>query len=987
MNDNSRLQDPDVNLSVLNNNQDILNSNYCSIDSFQNLKQKFSKHGLSVICFNIRSFSKNGDEFLSYLASCNHDFDIIILTETWANNDTHTLCHIPGYIPTHNLRKNQRGGGVSIFVKESLNFSVIETINISNDFIETTAITVKCENTRKKINVLGIYRPPRGDANLFIESLTNIISQHNLGNNESVIAGDFNICLLNEHTSAISNNFLNMMNGFFFRPIITRPTRFRDNSATVIDHIWTNSVHEIMSCIFYCDITDHCPVFCRINTPIKSIDKLIKIKFRDMSPTNKIKFNEMVQNTNWNFLLHGLNNVNIMVIKLLDTLDNYYNICFPLMTKTVSTKRLYKPWITNALHNSIKTKHDLFRQVKMNNYDLNAYKRYCNLLTLLLRTSKSSYFKAKFDECKQDLRKTWAIINNTINPGKKRSQILKLCINNQILTETQKIAEALNSHFAGVGLALQNALPFRDETRFRRYLPPRILNSIFLSPTTCTEVKDIIKDIKNTKGNSHSLSPRILKENSNALSFPISLIFNNMIICGHYPDVLKIACVTALFKSGDELDPNNYRPISSLPLLNKIFEKLLHKRLTFFLESYSIFTDKQYGFRKNMNTNDAVNNLLDNIYNAMDDSDFLGAVFIDLSKAFDTVPHNLLLHKLEHYGIRGNALNLLESYLSNRKQFVSIEGIKSSMQDVKIGVPQGSVLGPLLFLLYINDLPNSVNNVNSILFADDTTMFARDNDVYDLCNTISSDMLLVKEWLIANSLTLNESKSYYIIFSLKKIPDNLRVTIGDHVLDRKTHGKFLGVILDEKLNFSNHIDHVTNKVSKLTGLMYKLKSFFPPNILKNLYLALIYPYYNYCILAWGSANKSVLQPLLLYQKKLMRIITQSDYYAHTNPLFKQLNILKFDELFMYASQVHMYKTIVLDKYPILLRSILENQINHNYATRINNLRLPYCRIHKATKKLSYQITKNWNSLPQHIKNVESLNAFKRNCKSFHINKY
>ena len=987
MNDNSRLQDPDVNLSVLNNNQDILNSNYCSIDSFQNLKQKFSKHGLSVICFNIRSFSKNGDEFLSYLASCNHDFDIIILTETWANNDTHTLCHIPGYIPTHNLRKNQRGGGVSIFVKESLNFSVIETINISNDFIETTAITVKCENTRKKINVLGIYRPPRGDANLFIESLTNIISQHNLGNNESVIAGDFNICLLNEHTSAISNNFLNMMNGFFFRPIITRPTRFRDNSATVIDHIWTNSVHEIMSCIFYCDITDHCPVFCRINTPIKSIDKLIKIKFRDMSPTNKIKFNEMVQNTNWNFLLHGLNNVNIMVIKLLDTLDNYYNICFPLMTKTVSTKRLYKPWITNALHNSIKTKHDLFRQVKMNNYDLNAYKRYCNLLTMLLRTSKSSYFKAKFDECKQDLRKTWAIINNTINPGKKRSQILKLCINNQILTETQKIAEALNSHFAGVGLALQNALPFRDETRFRRYLPPRILNSIFLSPTTCTEVKDIIKDIKNTKGNSHSLSPRILKENSNALSFPISLIFNNMIICGHYPDVLKIACVTALFKSGDELDPNNYRPISSLPLLNKIFEKLLHKRLTFFLESYSIFTDKQYGFRKNMNTNDAVNNLLDNIYNAMDDSDFLGAVFIDLSKAFDTVPHNLLLHKLEHYGIRGNALNLLESYLSNRKQFVSIEGIKSSMQDVKIGVPQGSVLGPLLFLLYINDLPNSVNNVNSILFADDTTMFARDNDVYDLCNTISSDMLLVKEWLIANSLTLNESKSYYIIFSLKKIPDNLRVTIGDHVLDRKTHGKFLGVILDEKLNFSNHIDHVTNKVSKLTGLMYKLKSFFPPNILKNLYLALIYPYYNYCILAWGSANKSVLQPLLLYQKKLMRIITQSDYYAHTNPLFKQLNILKFDELFMYASQVHMYKTIVLDKYPILLRSILENQINHNYATRINNLRLPYCRIHKATKKLSYQITKNWNSLPQHIKNVESLNAFKRNCKSFHINKY
>ena len=547
------------------------------------------------------------------------------------------------------------------------------------------------------------------------------------------------------------------------------------------------------------------------------------------------------------------------------------------------------------------------------------------MLINLLRMSKTSYYKTKFDDCRQDLRKTWSIINNTINPGRKRSSILKLYINNKTLTEPFEIAEALNSHFAGIGLALQNALPYRDENSYRRYLPPRKLNSIFLNPSTSNEVKNIIRDIKNTKGNAHSLSARILKENSDSLSTPISFIFNKMILFGHYPSILKIACVTALFKAGDKLDPNNYRPISSLPLLNKVFEKLLYKRLTSFLESHDIFTRNQFGFRKNMSTNDAVNNLLDNIYKAMDEKEYLGAVFIDLSKAFDTVPHNLLLKKLEHYGIRGNALNIIESYLNDRKQFVSLEGTKSTMKEIKIGVPQGSVLGPLLFLIYINDLPNAVNNVKSILFADDTTMFARNKDIYELCNTISDDMLLVKEWLIANRLTLNANKSYYIIFSLKKVPNNLRVTIGDHVLDRKTEGKFLGVILDEKLSFSDHIHLVTNKVSKLTGLMYKLKTFFPLEVLNNLYSALIFPYFNYCILAWGSVSRGALHPLLLYQKKIVRIISGSDYYAHTDPLFKQLRILKIDDLFTYAQQF-MFKSLVLDKYPVIKRSILDTQI-------------------------------------------------------------
>ena len=266
-------------------------------------------------------------------------------------------------------------------------------------------------------------------------------------------------------------------------------------------------------------------------------------------------------------------------------------------------------------------------------------------------------------------------------------------------------------------------------------------------------------------------------------------------------------------------------------------------------------------------------------------------------------------------------------------------------------------------------------------------MFAADKNPYDLCSTISEDMHLVRDWLITNSLTLNARKSYYIVFSLKKVPDDLRVTIGNHVLDRKTQGKFLGVILDEKLQFTDHINYLTNKISKLTGLMSKLKTFFPCGILKNLYQSLIQPYYNYCILAWGTATKCALHPLLLYQKRLVRIITNGNFFAHTSPLFEELKILKVEDLHAYHTQLFMYKVFLLNKYPEIKNSILNNQINHNYDTRTNTLRLPYCRTLKGTQNLCYQLSKNWNLLPAAIKVKESLNSFKRECKLHHLNSY
>ena len=403
---NLELNDPDVNIALLNNGLDVFNCKYCSIDTFKDLKQNFEQKGLSVICFNIRSFNKNGDEFLGYLSNCEHDFDIIILTETWAKDETHILCHIPGYESSHNYRADRRGGGVSIFVKNTYRFNIIETLNISNESFESAAITLFYPDSEKRINVLGLYRPPGGDTNLFVEKLSDVISQNNFSSDETIITGDFNICLLKENYSPITANFVNMMRAFFFRPVITRPTRFKDNSATVIDHIWSNSVAEVDSYIFYCDITDHCPVFCRLGIPFEDKNNLVKVSFRDMSIVNKQRFGNMLTNTNWTVMLIGISDTNEQVVKLLEILDSYYDMCFPIRTKIITAKRLSKPWITKALHISIKKKHDLHKLVKQNRYDFNAYKRYSNSLSGLLKTSKLSYYSQQFAACKRDLRRT-----------------------------------------------------------------------------------------------------------------------------------------------------------------------------------------------------------------------------------------------------------------------------------------------------------------------------------------------------------------------------------------------------------------------------------------------------------------------------------------------------------------------------------------------------------------------------------------------------
>ena len=975
--------DPELNYGNLLNVSDVFSNKYYTPETFQTSQVQNLTQCLSVINFNIRSFKKNSDEFLGFLAACNYSFDILILTETWARCETHSLHHLQGYNSIHNYRDGKKGGGVSIYVRESIRCEPIDAFNISTENIECVGVKVY-HNPSDSISFLGVYRPPRGNKRIFIDELENILGLNEFSP-KTVITGDFNICLLKEDYCDLTRRFINTLMSFNFHPSITRPTRIgNDDSLSIIDHVWSNCEIPYHG-ILLSDITDHFPVFVGLALPQINRNDFVKIQFRDMSKEKEEFYCNKIKETNWDTFISPLDS-NIATKGFSDKLSCIFNSCFPLKTKMVTIKRLNSPWLSKALITSIKNKHVLYKRLKEDLCTRNTYNTYRNILTSLIHSAKKLYFDNKFEQCKNDTKKTWNLINSVLKPGRKKSSIRKLLVNNKLITNPLDIADAFNSHFSSIGNKLKSALPSTN-SNFRDYLPQPNPNSFYIAPSTPTEVTSIIRGLKNKKGNMHFPSAKLFKLNAESLSIPISHIFNTSVLSGNYPDMLKIACVSVLYKAGDKDDVNNYRPISCLPLLNKIFEKLLYNRLISFLESNRLLSPSQFGFRKGISTCDAINNLLNSIYNSMGKNNYMGAVFLDLSKAFDTVPHDILLKKLEHYGVRGEGLQLFTSYLTNRKQFVSIDGYSTNSIDINIGVPQGSVLGPLFFLIFINDLPLSLKQLKSILFADDTTLHYSHANVHSLCNILTSDLEHVRKWLICNQLTLNAKKTYFIIFSLKKLPDDLRVFIGDNTIEQRKNGKFLGITLDERLNFKSHVVMVSKKVANMTGLLFRVKSYFPPNVLKQLYYSFVYPHISYCISAWGKSGISILNPLIRLQKKVVRILSSSNYLAHTSPLFKNLEILKLNDIYKFKVMEHMYKTLVLNKYPLLKSTILQSQINHNYNTRNNKYSIPHIRIEKCRRSLLYQGLNLWNTLPVFMTSSKSLNSFKTSCRRYLLGTY
>jgi hypothetical protein len=425
----------------------------------------------------------------------------------------------------------------------------------------------------------------------------------------------------------------------------------------------------------------------------------------------------------------------------------------------------------------------------------------------------------------------------------------------------------------------------------------------------------------------------IIKSLYKSFIVPLTHVLNLSITQGVVPNELKIAKIIPLFKHGDSKLMKNYRPISVLPVFSKILEKLVYKRTIEFIKKHNILYAYQFGFREKHSTALALALLSDKINESFSENKFTIGVFLDFSKAFDTVDHSILLQKLEHYGIRGLALSWFKSYLSNRYQFVHFDGTSSTREKVCCGVPQGSVLGPLLFLLYINDLCMVSDKLFSILFADDSNMFLTGTNLDDMFNIMNQELAKILSWLNANKLSLNIEKSNYIIFSRKNINTSNAIYINGKEVEKVVYTKFLGVLIDTKLSWKFHINYIKKKMAKGIGILCKAKRRLESDSLKTLYYSFIYPYITYCVEVWGCIYKSNLQPIISMQKKVVKIISFSSYREKSTPLFLKLKILNIFQLVYYKILLFMYK-YEQGELPIgFLNWFTRNRDIHRYNTR------------------------------------------------------
>ena len=431
------------------------------------------------------------------------------------------------------------------------------------------------------------------------------------------------------------------------------------------------------------------------------------------------------------------------------------------------------------------------------------------------------------------------------------------------------MADTINKFYVNIGKTVEEKIPQGNKS-FLHYLTNRNAFNIVLNPCTTEEIRNYISDMVSSKATGpNSIPTNLLKHFIDELTEPLVNIINKSLKEGTFPDILKLASVCPIYKKSDRTKCANYRPISLLSNLSKIFEKTMYNRIELFLSEFEIIYKLQFGFRKKYSTEHALLSIVEEIRKNLNNGEFSCGAFIDLEKAFDTVNHQILLSKLEHYGIRDTSLTWIASYLSNRKQKVKLNGVNSKSERVSCGVPQGSILGPLLFIIYVNDMHSAVKTSIMHHFADDTNLLFSSKNQNKITKIINSDLKLLFEWLCVNRLSINVSKTEFIVFRPPKKTLNKRIVLelNQTKIYESNKIKYLGLILDSRLKWNYHINELTKKLNRAVGIIYKIRPDCSQKVLLSLYYSLFHSHLTYGLSVWGKSNDCYLAKLCYLQQK------------------------------------------------------------------------------------------------------------------------
>ena len=967
------------------------------------------RNDFRLIHLNIRSLDKNWAQLMGLLNTIDANFDVIALSETGRKNIENREAQLKHYGYKMLVHKpTQIRGGAALIYKSDLDITEREDLKILPEckgmHIENVWMEIKLGSEPSDKTIVGcIYKHPGGSINNvknFRHKIEHNLISINKENKQCLITGDLNIDGLKIKSNNEVENFFNMLLEHNFLPTITCPTRIVNNPElhiSLIDHIIISSQivkhsTKIQSGNIYSDISDHLPNFIIVEKGNSKKSKHKRPMIRILGDKNRERYHQLLKNANWNAFYES-EDVNTALKVFYEIHNQAFNIAFPM--RQLSRKRAKdKKWMTSGLRKSINHKNYLYKLsiTKPSTKNTEKYKIYKNRLTKCLKQAEEIYYMNIIESEKKNLKNMWDTIGHIINPHKMRRQttIKKLIINNDEYSENKAIANKINEYFSTVGENL--AGKFKTTNSYKTYIKDRIPNSFYLTPTTVEEtLREISKLDTNKAGGDDNLKPSLVKENKDILADKITFLINLSFKTGDVPDKLKLAKVIPIFKKNNRHDPNNYRPISLLSVINKLMEKLMFKRISKFIEKYNILYEYQFGFRKDHSTTLAIMEIHENIINTLVKGSYIAGLYLDLSKAFDTVDHEILVSKLEHYGIRGPPLKWFHSYLKNRTQYTLANGTKSDVRNINYGVPQGSVLGPLLFLLYTNDMPNCLPESHKTrLFADDSNIFITSQSPYTLKNELKTAIGRILRWLEDNKLTVNLNKTQYSIFQTKNmnIPDWLNnIKINNNTIKRVHSARFLGIILDEKLKWDDHVKQLSESLTQIINAFKIIKNYVPEDKKRMLYYAYIYSRIQYGIEMYGTASKKLIKKVQTKQNRAIKVLHNKNFYTPTTQLHKELRypLVKDIEKINVCKFVHKQRN---NKTPKIFNDLFtENKDKHKYNTRQSqNLATPLAATNFSQKTIDFRGPRTWNSIPMKIRKLECNKHFGKKLRAHLIDK-
>jgi hypothetical protein len=870
-----------------------------------------------------------------------------------------------------------RNGGSCIFIKNETIESLTRCSRFeqlaAEKYFELSATEVKLRNIKQKIIVFCIYRSPNSNFNNFIDDLNALLSMVINERKIIVLCGDFNVDRLKEsREKRILETLFATMN---FNIAHHGPTRITNMSVSSIDYIVTNfPLSRYKSSVVCVPFSDHEAV----QITIGGLKSSTQVRQKETKPTANLRKNRKIKEIHYQMLNSILSsetwydvlekyNVDHMFDVFLNKFLAHLNDVVP-ETKIKNNVNYKTPWLTKGIKISsqkLKAIHQIMKfGLYRNNNNLiyintsnglifitieRYYKLYKNIYQKILKLAKRKYINKYIVKSTNKTKAVWEIVKQETKQS--GSKLLKFNIKNEAgeLVDGEKAANLINDYLINIPADMmkrnikynchsknsirvrhlsdnmnKNNIDNNDEHNYNL----NKCNNLILSPTNEIELEKIIKNLNNkTSTDIYGISNILIKRTCKGILKPLCVIINLSLKTGIVPNRMKLSKITPVYKSGKKTDPESYRPISGIPIFGKILENVVLNKLMIFIENGNIISKNQFGFRKKMSTTKAIFNFLDDIYRSIDEKANTLGLFADLSKAFDTVCHNVLLLKLSNAGINGIALSWFASYLSNRFYRVEIheanKTYKSKWQLSRFGVPQGSLLGPVLFLVYIDDLPKVLSPGQTTLYADDATVLVSNNNLKELencCCTILSDL---NEWLLKNFLNLNLGKTNYLLF--RKQSCGTQINYRGKTINRATSSKMLGLILDDQLTWEPHIEHLKNKLCSAVYAIRKLIDYLDLKSLKSVYYGYVHSMLSYGIVFWGGATR--FGELFKIQKWVVRLMKRANRRTSCRPLFKELDILPLPCLYLYELLTFIKRNCCLFK---------KNSDIHDYATRQRN---------------------------------------------------